>query len=160
MHVPHNLSASMGVKRWWIRKGNNGTRVFRYSKSILDLHIQKCKNTRTRPDLLPLVSVSPRTQLCSYMLALLSLWVWPKLALACVRLQNLQPKPAIAQQWNEGSLKHSRECHLPAMCPHNAKATKKALRDWLCLYDLANLADSGSLALPEASLALCMASGK
>lgn len=54
---------------------------------------------------------------------------------------------------------HSRDCYLPAECPHNTEATKKALRGWLCLFDLANLADSGSLALPEAPPVLFTASG-
>lgn len=157
---PTQSSCRHGCEEMWIGKGNNGTRVSRYSKSILDPRIKKLEEPQNQICHLPLLF--PWGHSCSSMLSRPSLWVWPKLGLACggYRTHNWSWLHGTSMvRWRVPEA-HSRDCCLPAECPHNAKATKKALRGWLCLFDLANLADSGSLALPEAPPVLCMASGK
>lgn len=142
---------------WEGKQWNTGVQIFK-----INFRPSHYKTRRTSESDLPLASVvSLRTQLFFH--AVPSIFVGlTKAGSGLWWLQNPQLKLVARNIYGEMKVPeaHSRDCRLPAECPHNAKATKKALRGWLCLFDLANLADSGSLALPEAPPVLCMASGK
>lgn len=152
MWVPHNLPASMGVKRWWTGKGDNGMGVQVFKINFRHSH---SKTLRT-----PASDQMCHLPVCFPEDAALLLHAVPPIFMNLAKAgSGLLGYRTHSWSWLHGTSTvrwrvpeaHSRDCYLPAECPHNAKATKKALRGWLCLFDLANLADSGSLVLPEAS---------
>lgn len=147
--VSHTIFLQEWAWRGGCWGGVGGTRqdvrVFRYSKSIFEHHIQNHKNTRTIPNWPFCARFSEGTVLLLNAGPFIFLCIWQKPSLACssykitnwsLTYRNVhsgtvkQRATQSAQQWKLSALSH---------VPTNAKATKKALWGWLRLFDLANL---------------------